>query len=138
VRPLRGPALLAAAALAGCATARPTAPVCPAGHDARAAAQLVFGRNIGEQPGVSDEDFRRFVDEEITPRFPDGLTVLDAAGQWRGPSGVLVHESSKVVLLILPTNGSADKPIAAIREAYKAKFRQDAVLFISQPACVSF
>src|SRR5258708_18668971 len=69
--------------LVGCATAPPP-PACPAGQEYRHTAQLFFGRNVGDKPGVSDADFRRFVDEELTPRFPDGLTVLDGGCPWRG------------------------------------------------------
>ena len=43
----------------------------------------MFGRNIGNRIGVSEGDFGRFVDGEIMSRFPNGLTVFNAAGQWR-------------------------------------------------------
>jgi hypothetical protein len=45
---------------------------------------LLFGtaRPDGGPP-VTDEEFRSFVDGFITPRFPDGLTVEDAYGQYR-------------------------------------------------------
>ncbi|HEY0437853.1 MAG TPA: DUF3574 domain-containing protein, partial [Phenylobacterium sp.] len=76
--------------LAGCVSTRPPpAPLCPAGQDYLQTAQLFFGRNIAGQPEVSEADFRKFVDEELTPRFPDGLTVLDGGGQWRGKQDVL-------------------------------------------------
>jgi hypothetical protein len=101
-------------------------------------AELVFGRNIGDVLAVSDAEWERFVDQEVTPRFPDGLTVFDAAGQWRGPNGALVTEPSKVLLLVLSgAPGEAEK-IEAIRAAYKARFRQDAVLLIERRACVGF
>ena len=44
---------------------------------------LMFGRKIGDRIAVSESQWARFVDREITPRFPDGLTVFDASGQWR-------------------------------------------------------
>ena len=59
--------------LAGCAT---TPPACPVGQEPMRTAQLFFGQNIGAKPGVSEADFRKFLDEELTPRFPNGLTVL--------------------------------------------------------------
>lgn len=101
-------------------------------------AQLFFGRNIGGKPGVSEDAFRRFVDDELTPRFPDGLTVLDGGGQWRGPENKLIREASKVVLIVLPRSGDGAQRIDAVRSAYKARFKQDSVLLITQPACVSF
>src|SRR5258707_4700217 len=47
--------------------------------------ELMFGRSIAGHLRVSGAAWSRFLAREITPRFPDGLTVLDAAGQWRGP-----------------------------------------------------
>jgi hypothetical protein len=131
-----GPLILSFA-LVGCATAPPP-PACPAGQEYRHTAQLFFGRNVGDKAGVSEADFRRFVDEELTPRFPDGLTVLDGGGQWRGEENRLIREASKVVLIVLPKGREVPGRIEVVRSAYKARFRQDSVLLITQAACVSF
>src|SRR5262252_4104804 len=128
---------VAAVLLAGCATA-PPAPTCPTGQDYVRTAQLFFGRNVGDEPKVTEADFRRFMDEEVTPRFPDGLTVLDGGGQWRGPSDKLVREASKVVLVVLPKGRGADSKVEAVRNAYKTRFHQESVLLVTQASCVSF
>ena len=124
--------LLAALALAGCVSVDVDASLtCDSGLTSTTTAELVFGRNIGETLGVSDGDWKAFVDAEVSPRFPDGLTVYDAAGQWRGTNGVLIAEPSKLLLLVLSgAPGEADK-IEAIRAAYKARFRQESVLLTS-------
>ena len=102
-------------------------------------AELIFGRSIGGRIEVNDEQWMLFVDEEITPRFPDGLTVFDAAGQWRDKTTKkITRESSKIVLIVLP--GGADD-LARLNEvvaAYKRSFRQQSVGMILRPACVSF
>ena len=121
--------------LTGCAT---TPPSCPSGQAYLQTAQLYFGRNIGGQPGVSEAEFRKFVDDELTPRFPDGLTVLDGGGQWRGKQDVLVREASKVVLIVLPKGRDAGGKVEAARSAYKTRFRQESVMVITQGSCVSF
>ena len=126
-----------AAILTGCA-ALPPAAVCPAGQSEGREVQLFFGRNIGDQLGVSEADFQSFVDQELTPRFPNGLTVLDAAGQWRGASGVIGREPSKVVILVLPGRAGEEDRLAAVRQAYKARFSQEAVLMTVQPTCLGF
>ncbi len=117
---------------------RPPPLVCPAGQTRATTAELVFGRNVGDRLGVSDEDWKRFIDEDVTPRFPDGLSVLDVQGQWRAPGGPIVREPSKIVYLVL--DGGPDDPakIAGIREAYKRRFHQQSVLLISRLACVAF
>ncbi len=101
-------------------------------------ADIFFGRNIGGAPGVGDEDWRRFVDEEITPRFPDGLTVEDASGQWKGADGAVMREASKHVILVLSAAPDEADKLAAIREAYKRRFRQEAVLLLESKSCGSF
>jgi hypothetical protein len=131
------------ASLVGCATKPPTPPpeiamACPTGQEARRTAQLFFGRNVGDKPGVSEVDFQAFVDKELTPKFPDGLTILDGGGQWRGDENKLIREASKVVLIVLPKGRDVSGRIDAVRNAYKGRFHQDAVLLITQAACVSF
>ena len=122
--------------LAGCATPHPM--ICPAGQSRATTAELVFGRNVGEQLGVSDADWRQFIDEDVTPRFPEGFSVMDSQGQWRGSNGKIVHEPSKVLLLVL--DGGPDDPakIANIRDAYKRRFHQESVMLVTRKACASF
>ena len=136
---MRWLAAIAAAGLllAGCQTLSPQ-PACPAGQDYVRTAQLFFGRNVGDQPKVTEADFRRFVDEELTPRFPDGLTVLDGGGQWRGDENKLIREASKVVLIVMPKGRDGSTRLEAVRAAYKSRFHQDSVMLVTQPSCVSF
>jgi len=135
-------ALALALGAGGCAH-QAAAPVetglaCPVGHEAMRTAQLFFGRNVTGGADVDAAAFSRFVDDELTPRFPDGLTVIDGGGQWRSPSDVLVREASKVVFLVLPQKPDILERLDAVRAAYKARFSQDSVLLVTQPACVSF
>lgn len=130
------PLLASATLLCGCASLTPAA--CPASQSPGRTVQLFFGRDIGDQVGVSDSDFARFVDEELTPRFPDGLTVLDAAGQWRSSAGPIVREPSKMVILALPGRAGGEGKLDAVRTAYKSRFSQEAVLVVTQPACLGF
>ena len=129
-------ALALALTLAGCAGLRP--PGCPAGQAPVRTAQLFFGQNVGDAPGVTEGDFRRFVDEELTPRFPDGLTILDDHGQWRGASRSLIHEPGKLVMLVLPKGAQGEQRIEAARKAYMTRFHQESVLLVTAPACVAF
>lgn len=137
MRPVALLALLAGATLlSGCASLAPAA--CPAGQNPGRTAQLFFGRKIGDQVAVSEADFARFVDEELTPRFPDGLTVLDATGQWRSAAGPIVREPSKVVILALPGRFGGEDRLHAVRTAYRQRFSQEAVMVVTQPVCLGF
>lgn len=111
---------------------------CVAPAKRQVVAELLFGRNIGEVLGVSEEAWSRFVDQEVTPRFPDGLTVLDAQGQWRDTaSGRIVREPGKVLRIIL--GGADDEPkLHEIAALYKQRFKQQSVLLTLTRACVTF
>ena len=133
-------ALASLTLLSGCISidADVTVDGCPTGLTSTTTAELIFGRNIGDTPGVSDADWQAFLATEVTPRFPEGLTVVDAAGQWRSPSGAVVQEASKVLLLVLTGAPGERARLDAVRAAYKTRFHQEAVLLIERPACVGF
>src|SRR5687768_13767494 len=79
-------------ALSGCAA---TAPItCAAGTSPMTKFELFLGQNIGQTERVREDDWRRFLADEVTPRYPDGFTVLDAAGQWRDRMGAIISEQS--------------------------------------------
>jgi hypothetical protein len=100
---------------------------------------LMFGRNIGGELGVSEEVWSEFVASEITPRFPDGLTVDDAVGQWRDTETArVVKEPSKDVRVVVPAGADIQEKIDAIVAAYKQRFHQQAVGVVIRPACASF
>ena len=125
-----------ALSLAGCASVE-APPTCPAGQERLRTAQLFFGQKIDGKPGVSDADFRKFVDDELTPRFPDGLTVLNGGGKWHGSESQMIRAASKVVVIVLPAKGDANARINAVLDAYRQRFQQEAVLRVTQPSCVS-
>lgn len=135
--------LVAAAALATLAfAAAPTlgadAAACPSGTEPFAEYRLFFGRSQGDVEVVSEEAWRVFLADEVTPRFPDGLTVLDAAGQWRDGSGTIVRERTKLLVVLAPPGGDAMQRTDEIAEAYKRAFGQSSVLRVVTEACVSF
>jgi hypothetical protein len=100
---------------------------------------LLFGRNIGGALGVSEDEWTDFVAKEISPRFPQGLSVDDAVGQWRDrDTNAIVKEPSKDVQIIVPQDAEVKGKIDAIVTAYKERFRQQSVGVVMRPACVSF
>ena len=129
---IRASVLLFAAALAGCAHLPFSA--CPSGLHAAHIAELFFGRDTGGSEGVSDAAWKDFVDTEIAPRLPNGFTIAPAEGAWRGPDGKTVRERSFRVTVVDPDESA----LAAIRGAYKTRFRQDSVLEVEQGACAGF
>jgi hypothetical protein len=135
--------LLLAPILTSSRTAASTAPSgqnpCQGRSDLWTRTELFFGSAKPDGSTVSDEEFRRFLDEEVTPRFPDGLTLLVGLGQYRGASGTLVQEKSMLLVLLHPSNEpDGAGHIEAIRGAYKTRFRQESVLRLDACAVVSF
>jgi len=76
---------------------------------------------------------------EITPRFPEGLTITDAIGQWRDPAnGRMVREPSKRVEIVLTGHADDEARLDAVVAAYRRRFHQHSVGVIVQSACISF
>ena len=59
--------------------------------------ELYFGRDKNDGTQVSDEEWSKFLDEFVTPKFPDGLTVLDGSGQYRLENGTIVNTDQSPV-----------------------------------------
>ncbi|MEU8432055.1 DUF3574 domain-containing protein [Streptomyces sp. NPDC029216] len=92
--------------------------------------RLYFGtqRAEGHQP-VGKAEFMGFLDREVTPDFPEGLTLHDGYGQWRGADGTIVHEAAYEVVLLYPEKEAAERGarVERIRQAYEQQFRQGSV-----------
>jgi hypothetical protein len=100
--------------------------------------ELIFGRSVKGAADVSETDFADFLDKDVSSRFPLGLTVTDAQGRWRSADGQFVREPSKIVLIVLPGSPDDRAKLEAVRQAYKQRFHQEAVLQVLSHACVSF
>ena len=112
---------------------------CRGAQKAQQVAELIFGRRIGTRVAVTETQFVLFVGDEITTRFPDGLTVFNATGTWRDKtSNKIMHEPTKIVLIVLPGNADDLDRLNQVAEAYKRRFQQQSVGMILRPACVSF
>jgi hypothetical protein len=114
---------------------------CTARHNAQlwARTELYFGKGKPDGSSVTDDEFRAFLDDVITPRFPDGLTVLPGGGQFRGSSGMITREAAMFVILHYPA-GERDSSarIEEIRNIYRKTFQQESVLRVDGESCVSF
>lgn len=91
-------------------------------------------------PAVTDEQFMAFVDREVTPSFPDGLTVRQGRGQWRDASGAIEKERSYELILLYPVAAARtnDPKIEEIRSDYRKAFAQEAVARVDDRTRVDF
>lgn len=96
--------------------------------------ELYFGGNLQDGTPITPAEFELFLDKEVTPAFPDGLTWLEAHGQWMGGK-----EDSYLLILLYPhSDRDANREIEEIRTDYKAQFDQESVLRADSTDRVSF
>ncbi len=110
---------------------------CTGGGQPAVQDTLYFGQST-RQGVVTSDEWARFLEITVTARFPQGLTVLDASGQWRAANGSLVRESTHVLQVVHPDDVANDQRIAEIIAAYKTQFEQESVLRVKVRACASF
>jgi Protein of unknown function (DUF3574) len=109
---------------------------CGVSSAAQVRTTLYFG--LARPKGsVSELEWQIFLRDEVTRRFPDGLTVWEAQGQWRTPAGSIDHEQSKVLLLVHPDTAAARQSVLGVIEAYRKTFEQQSVLWESARVCVA-
>jgi hypothetical protein len=100
--------------------------------------ELFFGLSKPDGSVVNEEQFQSFIDMEITPRFPEGMTLIAGTGQFMGKKGTIIKENSKLLVLIYPFNNNRNKAIEEIRHSYMNMFQQESVLRVDEQSCVSF
>jgi hypothetical protein len=160
--PPRRRALISLALLAGLAATLPAAQAQDLTHSASVASEQTESergngpcrRDIGTESFyrtelffglsrprgvVTEEEFKAFIDGDITPRFPYGLTLLSGTAQFREASGSIVVEGSKLLILLYPRSDSgAKRRVEQIRADCKRLFQQQSVLRTDELSCVSF
>ncbi|MFE5242998.1 DUF3574 domain-containing protein [Streptomyces sp. NPDC056627] len=127
------------------ATLGDTAPRSAAAPAARGTAyvetRLFFGT---ERPdggtAVTGAQFRSFIDREVTPSFPSGLTVQEGRGQWRDSNGVIERERSYELILLYPASEARlrDPQVERIRTAYEKAYAQDSVARLDERTLADF
>jgi hypothetical protein len=108
--------------------------------------KLYFGLGPADAPekGITEAAWRNFLDKEVTPRFPAGLSVLDVYGQWQSkptqahPRTTPERIRSKMLIIDYPATAENKARIEAIRTAWKQLTGDQSVLKVTQPADVSF
>ncbi len=101
--------------------------------------QLFFGHSIPGGGTVAESEWQDFLVTSVTPRFPDGVTVLDGHGQWfERKSHQVIAEVSTVVEIVTRPTDEAYKKLQAIRTEYMKRFHQEAVGLVVSNGCASF
>jgi hypothetical protein len=119
------------------AQSSPAQPDCAPSGTTYLRTTLYFG--LSRPAGtIAEKEWLAFLREQVTPRFPEGLTVWEANGQWRRPDGSIGRERAKVLLLVHDGKAAARAALAEIVEGYKKAFQQESVLWETATVCAAF
>lgn len=101
--------------------------------------ELYFGLSRLNGVAVSDEDWISFLNETVTPRFPDGFTVVSGNGQYRHADGRIVAEPARMIIFLYTSRSkkTSRSKIEEIRAAYVKRFDQESVMRVDVPKSVS-
>ena len=132
---MRASIAIASLLLAGCSSV--PSPRCESGEQAMVN-DLLYSGTVKPGGIVSAQEWAGFLGSVVTPRFPAGLTSWTASGQWRSADGTLTLESSHVLNLLHASDSASEAAIREVVAQYKSQFKQEAVLRVKAPACVSF
>lgn len=100
--------------------------------------RFYFGMNKPIGGAVSDLEFNQFLQQEISSRFPKGLTLFEAKGQWQNAKGMIDQEESRVVEIVCDDTPENRDKVAAIAAKYKVLFAQQAVMVIKSRSEIVF
>jgi hypothetical protein len=128
-------AMAALLALAACTPPQTAASACSAPLKPAVEVDLYFGGDAGNGRVVSEAKWAAFMADEVTPRFPDGLSVLDIAGQYREPSGRLVRERTKLLVVVVFDPPAHLAKVQAVVDAYKRRHNQNSVFRTERAVC---
>jgi Protein of unknown function (DUF3574) len=118
------------------ACAQPGAPpVCAAPLKPALEVDLYFGRDKQGGGEVSEAEWAQFLADTVTPRFPAGLSVLNVEGQAREPSGGIVRERTKLLVIVVFDAPAHQARVREIMEAYNGRFGQHGVFRSEHAVC---
>ena len=101
--------------------------------------EMFFGRASPDgKREITNAQWTKFLADIVTPRFPAGLTHLDANGQWRDPRGRIHKERSKLIIAVSPETDDLARRVSEIATAWKTRFGQESVGVVTQPVCAMF
>jgi uncharacterized protein DUF3574 len=135
-------AMATALPLAGCISVHETTTAAPtmrcAVGEPMVETMLFLGMASPNGP-VSRFAFQTFVENEVTPRWKEGYTIIEGQGLWFSEQrNITEREPSRVLVRFHDGSAAASADIEAIRAAYIKAFTQDAVLRTDRPTCADF
>ncbi|MCX7007695.1 MAG: DUF3574 domain-containing protein [Kiritimatiellaeota bacterium] len=100
--------------------------------------ELYFGEDESGGKHVGPKAWRAFLSEIVTPRFPKGMTVIEAYGQMQHHSGRIERQATRIIVLVHKPTPVAGQQICEIIEAYRIRFENAQVMRLRMPVLADF
>jgi hypothetical protein len=110
---------------------------CPNGLEPFQQITLYFGLSSPDSI-VSDIEWQNYLEEVVTPNFPEGFTVFDSYGQWKNPDNEIINEPGKVLTHLYNLQEDKNENINAIIDEFKERHQAQSVIREKNLVCVSF
>lgn len=100
---------------------------------------LFFGMNIPGGGQVTNEQWEKFNDSIVSPRFPEGYTEWDAAGKWMDTeTKQTITENTKVLTFIGKKSRIRESLLDSVTQYYILQYKQQAVLRVDSKSRIKF
>ena len=101
---------------------------------------LYLGLTRRDSSLISDTDFQKFTDTQITPLFPDGFTLTPAAGQYLDSHNSVHKEPTRILTLLYETKDrdTTNKKLQKLITTYCQQFDQESILREDFPITAQF
>jgi hypothetical protein len=101
--------------------------------------QLFYGRAHKDGSQINPAEWADYIAKDVTPRFPGGLTVIEASGQWQHPkTGRVMREKSTIIEIVTTSSPETWARMQELRDIYKKRFQQEIVGLVANLSCASW
>ncbi len=100
--------------------------------------ELYFGVDEPGGKQVGPKAWRDFLGQEVTPRFPRGMTVVEAYGQMQHRSGNIERQATRIIVLVHKPTPAAGRQISEIIGLYRSRFENAQVMRLRMPVLADF
>ena len=91
--------------------------------------EVYFGLRTADGQTVGEQAWEEFVSQVVVPRFPAGLTVIEARGRSGGSASM---DRVKALVLVHPNSPDAQARLGEIKTEHEKRFGSAGVFHIDQ------
>ena len=100
--------------------------------------EIYFGLALPDGRIVSEADWNGFLNEVVVPRFPDGLTVIEAAGRSaRAAADSGRINTTRILVVVHPNTDDAATRIGEVKAEYRKRFGSVGVFHTDAPVRIA-